>query len=145
MICPSSSKRRGLAAKTALRLPLSARPPLGMPRRPARLWAGSRLKWPQPAFIALLASGFSPLITRRKGLTDRRPEIPVHDAPRLLPAINERRLWAELSGLLGSRERPVSARLAPSRVARRRSLLPIDSGRSGWAAGTGLHAPHRTL
>src|SRR6266702_3641838 len=127
MICPSSSKRRGLAAKTALRLPLSARPPLGMPRRPARLWAGSRLKRPQPTFIALLASGFSPLITRRKGLTDRRPEIPVHDVPRLLPAINERQLWAELSGLLGSRERPVSARLARCLASRRRStdrLLP---------------------
>src|SRR5712691_1555217 len=35
----------------------------------------------------------------------------------------------------------LAARLPPSCVDRRRSLLPIDSGRSGWAAGTGLHAP----
>jgi hypothetical protein len=44
-----------------------------------------------------------------------------------------------------ARERPVSAHLPPCRPCRRRSRHQIDSGRSGLAAGTGLHAPQRPL
>jgi len=40
----------------------------------------------------------------------------------------------ELSGLLGSRERPVSAHLPPCRLSRRRSAPPTDSGSSDLAA-----------
>jgi len=39
----------------------------------------------------------------------------------------------------------LSARLAHSRASRWRSPDRTDNGRSALAAGTALHAPHRTL
>jgi hypothetical protein len=39
---------------------------------------------------------------------------------------------------------PLSAHLPPCHPSRRRSLHLTDSGNSGLAAGTGLHAPKQT-